>query len=113
MKDRIVFSTDPNYSAKEESIYAEAMIDESEVLKPEKQNLRIWLEKRPGDKVVSIIRDFEGRTDELKKIEKILKKKCGVGGTVKGREIIIQTKDRQKLLQILNDLGYFAKLSGG
>ncbi len=107
MKDRIVFSTDPDYLIHNESN------EESELEKPENQNLRIWLEKRPGNKVVSIIRGFEGPIDELKKLEKILKKKCGVGGTVKNKELIIQTKDRQKLLQVLSDLGYSAKLSGG
>ena len=106
MKDRIVFSTDPDYSTNEEN-------DIEITIEPASQNLRIWLEKRPGNKIVSIIRDFEGPTDELKKLEKMLKKKCGVGGTVKNKELIIQTKDRQKLLQILNDLGHFAKLSGG
>ena len=106
MKDRIVYSTDPNYSAEEEK-------DIIKVIKPVSQNLRIWLEKRPGNKVVSIIRGYIGTESELKDLSKVVKKRCGVGGSVKTKEIIIQTKDRQKLLQILNDLGYFAKLSGG
>ncbi len=106
MKDKIVYSTDPNYSTGEEK-------DIIDVIEPEVQNLRIWIEKRPGNKVVSIIRGFIGTESELKDLSKVLKKYCGVGGSVKAGEIIIQTKDRQKLLQILNDLGYFAKLSGG
>lgn len=106
MKDRIVFSTDPNFSVEEEKIT-------DDVIKLAKQNLRIWLEKRPGNKIVSIIRGFIGTESEYKDLSKVLKKRCGVGGSVKTGEIIIQTKDRQKLLQILNDLGYFAKLSGG
>ena len=106
MKDRIVFSTDPNYSAEEEN-------DTVEVIEPRRQNLRIWLEKRPGNKIVSIIRGFIGTDSDLKDLSKVVKKRCSVGGSVKTGEIIIQTKDRQKLLQILNDLGYFAKLSGG
>ena len=106
MKDRIVYSTDPNYSAEEEK-------DIIEVIKPGSQNLRIWLEKRPGNKVVSIIRGYIGTESEIKELSKVIKKKCGVGGSVKTDEIIIQTKDRQKVLQILNDLWYFAKLSGG
>ena len=106
MKNRIVFSTNPNYSAEEEQNILE-------VIAPENQNLRIWLEKRPGNKVVSIIRGFVGTDNELKDLSKVLKKQCSVGGSVKAGEIIIQTKDRQKLLQILNELGYFAKLSGG
>jgi len=106
MKDRIVYSTDPNYSAEEEK-------DIIEVIEPGKQNLRIWLEKRPGNKIVSIIRGFVGTDSELNDLSKTVKKRCGVGGSVKTDEIIIQTKDRQKLLQILKELGYFAKLSGG
>ena len=106
MKDRIVYSTDPNYSVEEEKVIVE-------VIEPDKQNLRIWLEKRPGNKIVSIIRGFIGTESDLKDLSKVLKKRCGVGGSVKATEIIIQTKDRQKLLQILDDLGYFAKLSGG
>ncbi len=106
MKDRIVFSTDPNYSAEKDEI-------NNEKANPKNQNLRIWLEKRPGNKNVSIIRGFIGTESDLKDLSKVLKKGCGVGGSVKTGEIIIQTKDRQKLLQILTELGYFAKLSGG
>lgn len=106
MKDRIVYSTDPNYSADEE----QNIID---VIEPAKQNLRIWIEKRSGNKIVSIIRGFIGTESELKTLSKVIKKQCGVGGSVKAGEIIIQTKDRKKLLQILNEMGYFAKLSGG
>jgi translation initiation factor 1 len=106
MRDRIVYSTDPNYSAEEEK-------DIIEVIEPGNQNFRIWLEKRPANKIVSIIRGYIGTESELKDLSKVVKKRCGVGGSAKAREIIIQTKDRQKLLQILIDLGYFAKLSGG
>lgn len=106
MKDRIVFSTDPNFSDDEEKV----IVDNIE---PSNQNIRIWLEKRPGNKIVSIIRGFVGTESDLKDLSKVVKKRCGVGGSVKTGEIIIQTKDRQKLLQILTELGYFAKLSGG
>ena len=106
MKDRIVFSTDPNYSNEEDKDIVDA-------IEPKKQNLRIWIDKRPGNKIVSIIRGFIGTEIELKDLSKVVKKRCGVGGSVKAGEIIIQTKDRQKLLKILKQLGYFAKLSGG
>ena len=106
MKDRIVFSTNPNFSDDEEKV----IVDNIE---PSNQNIRIWLEKRPGNKIVSIIRGFVGTESDLKDLSKVVKKRCGVGGSVKTGEIIIQTKDRQKLLQILTELGYFAKLSGG
>jgi len=107
MKDKLVYSTNPDLDILEEQD------NKIESIEPEKQNLRIWLEKRPGNKVVSIIRDFVGTTNELKVLEKSIKKQCGVGGSIKEKEIIIQTKDRQKLLQILKKMGYFAKLSGG
>lgn len=117
MKDRIVFSTDPDFDihnpACAKATVGRELNEESGIEKPEKQNLRIWIEKRPGNKIVSIIRGFIGTESEYKDLSKVLKKRCGVGGSVKTGEIIIQTKDRQKLLQILNDLGYFAKLSGG
>lgn len=107
MKDRIVFSTNPDFNINNE------LNEKNEVHEPEEQNLRIWIEKRPGNKIVSIIKGFIGTESELKDLSKVVKKRCGVGGSVKAGGIIIQTKDRQKLLQILSDLGYFAKLSGG
>jgi translation initiation factor 1 len=107
MKDKIVFSTDPDFDINNE------LNKKSKKSNPEEQNLRIWIEKRPSNKIVSIIRGYVGTESELKDISKLIKKRCGVGGSVKAGEIIIQTKDRQKLLQILNDLGYLAKLSGG
>lgn len=107
MKDRIVYSTNPDFDIHNESS------EINEKMKNNQQNLRIWIEKRPGNKIVSIIRGFVGTESDLKDLSKLMKKRCGVGGSVKAGEIIIQTKDRQKLLQILSDLGYFAKLSGG
>ena len=107
MKDKIVFSTNPDYTQESEEQIENNSLDASQ------QNLRIWIEKRPGNKVVSIIRNFKGSIEDFKQLEKEIKKKVGVGGSIKGDEIIIQTKDRQKLLQILNKMGYFAKLSGG
>ncbi|MEE9572724.1 MAG: translation initiation factor, partial [Candidatus Neomarinimicrobiota bacterium] len=95
MKDKIVFSTDPDFDINNE------LNKKNDVHKPEEQNLRIWIEKRPGNKIVSIIRGYVGTKSELKNLSKIVKKRCGVGGSVKTGEIIIQTKDRQKLLQIL------------
>lgn len=106
-KNRVIFSTNPDFEFSDEEN------ETVKSIKPNDQNLRIWLEKRPGNKVVSIIKNFIGTTQELKQLEKSIKKQCGVGGSIKGDDIIIQTKDRQKLLQRLNKMGYFAKLSGG
>ena len=68
---------------------------------------------KAGKKGVLMVHGFTSSPSDLKDLSKVVKKRCGVGGSVKAGEIIIQTKDRQKLLQILIDLGYFAKLSGG
>ena len=106
MKNKIVFSTDPNFENIDEN-------DQTETIEIEKQDLRIWLEKRPGNKVVSIVKNFIGTPSDMKELERQIKKQCGVGGSVKGKDIIIQTKDRKKILSILNNLGYSAKLSGG
>ena len=62
---------------------------------------------------MSIIKNYVGTQSDMKELERQIKRKCGVGGSVKGRDIVIQTKDRNKILTILEDLGYSAKLSGG
>jgi len=106
MKNKIVFSTDPDFEFKSDE-------DIVEKIDKEQQSLRIWLEKRPGNKVVSIIKNFIGTQSDMKELERKIKRKSGVGGSVKGADIIIQTRDRNKILTILKDLGYSAKLSGG
>jgi len=100
---KIVYSTNPDF--KDDDIEQKTV--------PTKQNLRIWIEKRPGNKTVSIIRGFVGTNIEIQNLSKKIKKRCGVGGSVKANEIIIQTKDRQNVVKFLKELGYSAKLSGG
>lgn len=78
-----------------------------------KQDLRVWLEKNArGGKQVSIVRGFKGSKDQLNELGKEIKRKCGVGGTVKDGEIIIQGDQRDKILLLLKDLGYNAKKAG-
>lgn len=105
----IVFSTDPDYLRKQES---------EEVHFPASSKdykLRIWLEKKHrGGKEASIIKGFEGMGKDLEELGRILKIKCGTGGSVKDREIIIQGDHRTKLLKILLDMGYKnTSLAGG
>ncbi len=106
-KDRlnIVYSTNPNFAYE-----AEKEEEQQMTLTPEKQNLRIQLDKRHRNgKAVTLISGFVGSEDELKKLEKALKTKCGVGGSAKNGEILIQGDFRDKLLQLLTDMGYRAK----
>ena len=102
-KDRLgmVYSTNPDfkYDAGEE--------EEQETLPKEKQSLRISLDKKNrGGKVVTLITGFIGTNDDLTTLGKYLKVKCGVGGSAKDGEIIIQGDVRQKVADILTKEGY-------
>ena len=97
----VVYSTNPDFKYDTDD-------EESEVTLPkEKQQLRISFDKRNrGGKVVTLITGFVGMDDDLKELGKLLKTKCGVGGSAKDSEIIIQGDFRQKVLDILQKEGY-------
>jgi translation initiation factor 1 len=104
-----VYSTNPNYTP-------EADEPENIVSIPaKKQVLRVRLEKKNrGGKSVSIISGFVGSDDELKELGKKIKTKCGVGGAVKEGEILIQGDFRDRILNLLQELGYNnVKKAGG
>jgi translation initiation factor 1 len=103
----LVYSTDPAYfqQAKEEEL--------ATTLPPEKQDLRITLDKKlKGGKKATIIYNFVGSDKDLEELGKMLKTKCGVGGSVKDGRIILQGDFLEKVKAELIRLGYKVKAAG-
>lgn len=101
----IMYSTNPDYEFEFE--------EDITTLSPNEQDLRIWLDrKHRGGKQATLVKDFVGTENDLKDLGKILKTKCGVGGSSKAGEIIIQGDFRDKVVDILMNLGYKAKKAG-
>jgi translation initiation factor 1 len=88
--------------------------EEEDTLAPNDQDLRIWLDKKHrGGRLASVVKGFVGSDDDLKDLAKTLKTKCGVGGSAKNGEIIIQGDHRDKIHKILSESGYMVKKAGG
>jgi translation initiation factor 1 len=83
-------------------------------LPPQQQDLRLQASRKGrGGKTVTVITGFQAKPETLKDLLKKLKATCGTGGTVKDNTLEIQGDHREKLLPILIQLGYKAKISGG
>ncbi len=102
----IVYSTDPNFEFQSDD-------DEPETLPPAQQDLRVWLDRKGGGKVVTVVKGFVGTLADMEALGKQLKTACGSGGTAKDYEILIQGDHRDKVVAWLQNKGYKAKKAGG
>ena len=97
----MVYSTNPDFT------YDYGEEQEAETLAPSQQKLRIWRDtKGRGGKVATIVRGFIGSTEDLQNLGRLLKQACGVGGSVKDGEIIIQGDHRDRVTALLVQKGY-------
>ncbi len=100
----MVYSTNPDFE------YTTAQESEEQTLPADRQDLRVWRQsKGRGGKLVTLVCGFVGSEQDLQLLGKMLKSKCGVGGSVKDGEIIIQGDHRDKVVQLLLQAGYRAK----
>jgi translation initiation factor 1 len=107
-KVNIVYSTNPDFQFQFDEE------EQQETLAKNQQKLYVSIDrKQRGGKEVTLIEGFVGNEDDLKEIGKMLKSKCGVGGSVKDNEILIQGNFKDKIYDMLVKDGYGVKKKGG
>lgn len=104
----VVYSTNPDFK------YDTGDEPQAETLPPSKQDLRIWTDRRQrAGKTATVVRGFVGTDDDLASLARMLKSRCGTGGSAKDGEIIIQGDCRDRVADILTAAGYRCKKAGG
>ena len=102
----VVYSTNSDFE------YQTTSGEQIETLPPERQNLHVGIDRRHrSGKKVTLVQGFIGSDDDLRELGSMLKTKCGVGGSAKDGEIIIQGDFRDRIVEILVKNGYKAKRS--
>ena len=97
----IVYSTNPDFA------YTTDEMEENETLPKQQQKFIVNIEKKHrGGKTVTLVKNFIGTEADMKELGKLLKTKCGVGGSVKDGEILIQGEFKEKIIEILKKEGY-------
>ena len=100
----VVFSTNPDFS------YEEETVEEQQTLEPSRQNLIVSIDRKGrAGKQVTLVTGFVGTSDDLADLGRVLKVRCGVGGSSKDGEITIQGDFRDRVVALLKDMGYKAK----
>ncbi len=106
-REGVVYSTNPEFSYSERGSFFQETLPKSQ------QNLTVLLDRKSrAGKVVTLIQGFIGSDNDLKELTKVLKTQCGVGGSQKDGEIIIQGDFKERIYQLLIKEGYRAKKSG-
>ena len=106
--DGIVYSTDDTFA------YQDTEAGDTATLPNHRQDLRVMLDRKMrGGKTVTLVKGFIGTSADLEALGKRLKQRCGVGGSAKAGEIIVQGDFKQRILQLLQDDGYRVKPVGG
>lgn len=97
----IVYSTNPDFQ------YSTNEGEQAETLPKQQQKLRVSIEKNHrGGKTVTVVKNFVGNDEDIKELARLLKTRCGVGGSAKDGEILIQGDFKQKVIELLKSEGY-------
>ena len=100
----VVYSTNPNYDC------TPRQQEEPDTIPPVKQKLIVGIDRRlRAGKQVTVVSGFVGKTNDLEQLGKVLKNRCGTGGSVKEGVILIQGDFKDKVVLILQNMGYQAK----
>tara|TARA_B100000925_G_C21972866_1_gene458725 strand:- start:197 stop:511 length:315 start_codon:yes stop_codon:yes gene_type:complete len=102
----LIYSTNENINKKSNK-------KSKEILKNNEQNLLVYTDRHKGNKISVRIEGFVGSDEDLKNLTKTIKMKCGVGGTCKNHIIIVQGNIREKVVELLDKIGYKYKKVGG